>query len=677
MTEDNILILNANTEEKELLQRICSTVGIVHSASNLSDAISFLESINFQVLVVDARFASYSCLKGLIKLTTSIVITGKEENKLKALIMGWPDQRYVDYHITPLLETTDEDFLRALKTAVDHSLLKSEAQILKKTVERTEIELRDAYSEIKEIKNVINESVIKELEKRIELEAKHIWFKREKKKIENILKNLYTANDVTHLLDIVHDIKDIVRARGISLYILEESNALGKYLKPLVWDSAFLSHTDFAKHVVLIDVQDFAASVARYGQEIKIEDMAYDPRLSKRYIDQLKTPLRNILSVPLMHERQVIGVLEVYNKIQAKNSQPQGFTEEDQQILRTLSEHITIAITKLNLIQYDALTGLLRPEPFFEKVIQEIKSPRKRRQEEASCAMVMGDVDWFKNYNDRNGQEAGNHLLSELAKVLKSSTREGDLLCRYGGEEFLFFLSGIKNVEEACRIIERIRKTVEEHYFEHQEYQPRNNLTMSFGLTYFTPENLESLELVTRNDLKKLANEADIALAEAKGKNAAALESFKNEDTSPPKNKVCVYYRRKAEELMEKGMIRPYRERFLQERRKYERFYTSTVLIYRRNDTHKVTKTINVSLGGAKISSDLKLPLAQTLDLILILGSKACQLKGEVVYSEKARGEFLRYHSGLKFKDLSFEDRKTLEDYFAALQAKNSSPLTH
>jgi diguanylate cyclase (GGDEF)-like protein len=677
MTEGTILILNANAEEKGLLQRICSTMGTVHSASNLPGAISYLESMNFHVLVVDSRFASYSSLKGLVKRTTSIIITGKEEKELKDLLRDWPHNRYIDYRISPLFETKDDSFLRALRTAIDHSLLKTEVYSLQRTVERTEMELRDAYSEIKEIKNVINESVIKELEKRIEMEAKYIWFKREKKKIEDILKNLYTANDVTNLLDIVHDIKDIIRARGISLYILEQSNALGKYLKPLVWDNAFLSHPEFSKHVVLLDAQDFAASVARYGQEINTKELTYDARLSKRYVEQLKIPLRNILSVPLMHDRQVIGVLEVYNKIQAKNAKPQGFSEEDQQILRTLTEHIAIAITKLNLIQYDALTGLLRPEPFFEKVIQEIKSPRKRRQEEASYALVMGDVDWFKNYNDRNGHEAGNRLLRDLANILKASTREGDLLCRYGGEEFLFFLSGTKSVEEACRITERIRKTVEEHYFEYQEYQPRNNMTMSFGLTYFTPENIESLDLITKNDLKKLANEADIALAEAKGKNAKALESHQKEDTSPPKNKVCVYYRKDVEELSKEGMIRPYQERFIQERRKYERFYTSTILIYRRENSHKVTKTINLSLGGAKISSDLKLPSAQTLDLILILGSKARQLKGEVIYSEKAKGEFLRYHSGLKFVDLSFEDRKVLEDYFASLQMKESSPLTH
>lgn len=677
MTEGNILILNANSEEMQLLQRICSSLGSVYTASNLPDAISLLESTTIHVLVVDSPFARYSLLKGLLKKTTSLLITGKEEEKLKALLKDWPSNRYLDYHVTPLFETNDESFLRSLQTAADHALLKIEVENLRRTVERTEMELKDAYSEIKEIKNIINESVIRELEKRIELEAKYIWFKREKKKIEDILKNLYMANDVTHLLDIVSDIKDIVHARGVSLYILEETEALGKYLKPLIWNNAFLSIPDLTKHVVLLDSQDFAASVARYGQEINAKDFAYDARLSKRYVEQLKTPLRSILCVPLMHEKQVIGVLEVYNKIIPRNTKPQGFTEEDQQILRTLSEHIAIAITKLNLIQYDALTGLLRPEPFFEKVIQEIKYPRKRRQEIASYALAMGDVDWFKNYNDRNGHEAGNRLLRDLAKILKSSTREGDLLCRYGGEEFLIFLAGTKNVEEACRITERIRKTVEEHYFDYQEYQPRNNLTMSFGLTYFTPENFESLELITRNDLKKLANEADIALAEAKGKKASALAFYEKKDTSPPKNKVCVYIRKESNKFREKGLIRPYQERLAQERRKTKRFYTSTVIIYRRKNSHRVTKTINLSLGGAKISLDFKLPLEETLDLTLILGSKACQLKGEVVYSEKARGEFLRYHSGLRFKDLSFEDRRILEDYFASLQAKESPPLTH
>jgi len=285
----------------------------------------------------------------------------------------------------------------------------------------------------------------------------------------------------------------------------------------------------------------------------------------------------------------------------------------------------------------------------------------------------MGDVDWFKNYNDRNGHQAGNRFLRDLAKILKSSTRGEDLICRYGGEEFLFFLSGIKNVEEACQITERIRKNIEEYYFDHQEFQPRNNLTMSFGLTYFRANRINSREPITKEDLKKLANEADLAMAKAKGKNAAALAADERKETTPPKNKVCVYHRKPNDKAKKEDFISSYKEKVVKERRKHERFYTSTMLIFKKNSAHKVTKTINLSLGGAKISSDIKLPLQQTLDIILILENKAHQLKGDVVYSKRAAGLSSQYCTGLKFKDLSFEGRKALEDYFASLRVKESS----
>jgi len=677
MTDGNILILNKNPEERALLNKLCSKIGSAYSFSNLERAIALLESINFNVLVVDCSLASYSSLKGLLEKQISIVITGIEEKKIKEIINEWPLNRYVDYHIALFEEQDNNAFLRVLKKAAEHSLLKIEVENLIHYIERTKVEIKDAYSEIKEIKNVINDSVITELEKRLDVEAKHIWFKKEKQKIEEILKNIYMASDVTSLLDIVYDIKDIVRASGISIYILDEDETLGKYLKPLVWDDSFLPHPDISEHIVLIDSQDFAAFVARYRKEINITNLSNDMRMSKRYLEQFKPSLNSIMCVPIMHDQEVIGVLEVYDKIQTKNSSQEGFAKEDQQIMRTLSEHISLAITKLKLIQYDALTGLLRPDPFFKNVIQKIESQKKRRDEKESYAMVMGDVDWFKNYNDRNGHEAGNRLLRELAKALKSSTRDQDLLCRYGGEEFLFLLTGLKNLEEACLFTERIRKNIEEHYFEFQEFQPRNNLTMSFGITYFTKERIDSLELITKSDLKKMANEADMALAEAKGKKFAALSAQEKKDSTVVKNRVCIYYGKPTSEPGKEEVIRPYKKKFIQERRKFERFYASTILIYKKNSTRKVARIINLSLVGVKISSESKLLRDQTLDLIIVLRNRACQFKGDVVYSEKGGENFFRYYSGLKFRDLSPEDTTILEDYFSSLKLEESSSLSH
>jgi diguanylate cyclase (GGDEF)-like protein len=668
----NILIFNKNYEESEFFHVLCQRYGSVLTSSTLEKTSALARSTNLQVVVVDAELASYSSLKGLFRDSTSIIITGRDESRLKEVIKEWPSTRYADYQLISLQEQDNSRFYRALKFAIEHSQLRTEVENLKHSLELNDLKLKEVYSEIKEIKNFISESILKELEKRISIETKYIRFKSEKQKIEKILRNLYTANDVSNLLDIVYDIKEIVQAQGISLYIIDENESLGKYLKPLVWDDAFLSPSDFSKYIALIDSQDFAASAAHYGQEINISELSFDSRMSKRYIEQLKTPLKSILVVPIMHDKDIIGVIEVYNKIVKGGIKKEGFTREDQQILRELSTHISLAMTKLNLIQYDALTGLLRPDPFFEKVIQKIESQTKRRQEEGLFAMAMGDVDWFKNYNDRNGHEAGNKLLRELAQELKQSIREDDLICRYGGEEFLFFLTGVNNIDEALLLTERIRKNVEEHYFEFEESQPRNNLTMSFGVTIFPKDKAGFHPTLTKNDLKLIANEANNAMAEAKGKKISAFNLGEKPGGIPTKNRVCAYSRERAGDESRTDMIKSLKEIFFKEKRKFERFYAATPLVYKENDTHKVTKTINLSIGGTKIKSDAPLTPGRTIDLFIIVGNKASHLKGEVVWSEKAGGD--AYYTGLKFRDLDFANRKILEDYFSSLIKKRNVP---
>ena len=659
----NIIIINKNPQETEFLSKFCQELGSVQSASSLEEAITLLESNNCNLAIVDSGMAEYSSLKGLFKKTTSVLITGTEEENIKKILNEWPLERYLDYQILSPQVLQDSDLIRPLKRAMEHSLLKTEVEKLKKSIELLQVELKETHIEIKEIMRFVQESVVNELEKRVMIEAKYIGFQKEKRKIEKILRNLYNANDVTNLLDTVCDIKDLIQAGGITIYIIDENKKLGKFLKPLVWNDVFIIHKDFSQHIALIDDQDFAAISARYSKEINTTNLAYDRRLSKRYVEQIKPPLKNILCVPITHNSEVTGVVEVYNKTAKGKTSDEGFTREDQEILRSLSEHISIAMTKLNLIQYDALTGLLRPDPFLQKVLQKINSTSKRRQEKASCAIVMGDVDWFKNYNDRNGHEAGNRLLRELSSVLKSSVREEDLLCRYGGEEFLIFLSGINIIEEACRLTDRIRKNVEDHYFEHQEFQPRNNLTISFGVTVVPRGKINTSSPFTKEELKKIINQADMALAEAKGKSISA--GGEEEKKELAKNKICAY--RGMQEEGDKEIIETYLESYYAEKRRFKRYYTSTYLVYTENHSHKVTKTINLSLGGAKIISESELPAGKTLSLFLILGKKASQFESEVVYSVRSPDNSSRYCTGLRFKEISLLDRHILEDHFQTL----------
>jgi diguanylate cyclase (GGDEF)-like protein len=531
---------------------------------------------------------------------------------------------------------------------------------------------RDVLSEIQQIKGSISSGIVQELEKRLALQVRYLWFQRRKQKIEDILRKIYIANDVSSLLDTVSDIKELVQASGLTFYVLDENETLGKYLKPLVWDDAFLSHPEFSKYIALLDSQDFASQVVRQQEEVNLASIPPEKKLARRYTENLRTPLRSILAVPIRHEKQVIGVLEVYNKLHNGELSKLGFSREDQQVLRGLSEHISLAMTKLNLIQYDALTGILRPDPFFEKVIQKISLRSKRRQETGSYAMVMGDVDWFKHYNDRNGHEAGNKLLRKLGAVLKQSIREDDLICRYGGEEFLFFLTGVNSLEEACILTDRIRKNVEETYFDYEEHQPRHNLTMSFGVTLL-PKKEEFIASLNRYELKKIANEADMALAEAKGKRFTGPRARGEEERERAKNRVCAYQRESLEKEMPGAAIKPYRHEFFEEKRKFPRHSVSTLLLYQADGHLKVTRTVNLSLGGLKMMSESRFPSATALDLFLVLEDKATRLKGNVVYSEKIGETPPQFHLGVRFREMGAQERKALEDYLTIVSKRDVS----
>ncbi|MDH5386490.1 MAG: PilZ domain-containing protein, partial [Candidatus Aminicenantes bacterium] len=87
---------------------------------------------------------------------------------------------------------------------------------------------------------------------------------------------------------------------------------------------------------------------------------------------------------------------------------------------------------------------------------------------------------------------------------------------------------------------------------------------------------------------------------------------------------------------------------------------------------YRVTKTINLSLGGARIPTDSLIDIRQPVDLVLILGNNACQLKGEVVYSMMAGDNYSHFYSGIKFIGLPVKDRKVLEDYFSSLNPRES-----
>jgi hypothetical protein len=193
---------------------------------------------------------------------------------------------------------------------------------------------------------------------------------------------------------------------------------------------------------------------------------------------------------------------------------------------------------------------------------------------------------------------------------------------------------------------------------------------MSFGVTVYPRRQMVSSEGLTREDLKHLVHECDLALAAAKGKETWRLPPSEGQPKAVLKNRVVAYSRdwERGEQL---ATTIDFQEKLYREKRHFQRYFTSTFLIYKDDSEFKVSKAINLSLGGTKIISEKPLPVSRPLEVVLVLGRKARWLQTEVVYSEKAGTETPTFYTGLRFKDLSPEDFSLLQDYFQEIQKEN------
>ena len=142
----------------------------------------------------------------------------------------------------------------------------------------------------------------------------------------------------------------------------------------------------------------------------------------------------------------------------------------------------------------DSLTGLSVRSYFVERAQAELSRSKRHG---LSCALMMVDLDLFKQKNDTFGHLVGDVVLKDVARLLHSNLREIDLIGRFGGEEFLLLLVETK-VEQAMAIAQRLRQLVEVHPI--RAYDELLTQTISVGLAAF-PEDAQTLdELIERAD---------------------------------------------------------------------------------------------------------------------------------------------------------------------------------
>lgn len=162
----------------------------------------------------------------------------------------------------------------------------------------------------------------------------------------------------------------------------------------------------------------------------------------------------------------------------------------------------------------DGMTGLYNHNRFQYEIGQAINSAQKSK---SPLCLLMLDLDYFKEYNDNLGHQAGDALLKEAAKIFLESIRPKDIAARYGGEEFAIILPDCSEYE-AVKISERIRERFEQNPFYGREKMPKRKVTISIGIACYLGDS---------TDKNTLIQKADAALYSAKrtGRNKSVVYS--------------------------------------------------------------------------------------------------------------------------------------------------------
>lgn len=147
-----------------------------------------------------------------------------------------------------------------------------------------------------------------------------------------------------------------------------------------------------------------------------------------------------------------------------------------------------------NLAYIDDLTGLYNIRYFEEVLKREINKGTANNV----FSILFMDLDHFKEVNDTYGHLVGSKLLVEVGRVIKNCVREHDITVRYGGDEFCVLLTQT-GLDEAVRIAERIRKTVENHKFMSRE-SFNIHLTLCIGVATYPQHSTSMLGIIEKAD---------------------------------------------------------------------------------------------------------------------------------------------------------------------------------
>ncbi len=249
-------------------------------------------------------------------------------------------------------------------------------------------------------------------------------------------------------------------------------------------------------------LQGLTGWALRYGRPAVSPRGAVDERESEKVRQRrVETGAGSIVVVPLRHRGETLGTMTAINGVDDRD-----FDDGDVALLQAMASQAAVALTDALLLEEvqrlavtDALTGIYNRGHLFEVGTREFNSAFRYQR---PLAVIMFDVDRFKEVNDEWGHAIGDEVLCEVVNRCQTILREVDVFGRYGGEEFAILLPET-GIENARAVADRLRVAV--------EHKPvattggRVPVTISVGLASIE-QGIETLpDLLDRADAELMA----------------------------------------------------------------------------------------------------------------------------------------------------------------------------
>ncbi len=281
----------------------------------------------------------------------------------------------------------------------------------------------------------------------------------------------------------ITDLRALPRGEALALYMVETGRPI------------FLTQTVIAK----------AAQMSE-GEPINGNESFLTQELGR---DLRQAEIHGVIGAPIAAGQTQLGALLLYSRTPGKQ-----FFHRLIALIESVGRQAGVAIQNARLYEEihelataDPLTGLSNRRHFTDVAEREVvRAVRYARP----LSLIMADIDFFKNVNDQYGHNTGDLALQYIASLMMANVRQSDIICRFGGEEFVVLMPET-DIDNACQVGERIRQQIDDNPFE--AGGQNIHMTISLGVVSLR-QNGKNVE--PEDILENLIKQADEAMYTSK-----------------------------------------------------------------------------------------------------------------------------------------------------------------